>query len=48
MNEKQAEKFGNMPIFRLSTPGCYRSPHPDVRNGYTRMSGTRTSYQSIF
>ncbi|EDN85556.1 hypothetical protein PARMER_03102 [Parabacteroides merdae ATCC 43184] len=37
-----------MPIFRLSTPGCYRSPHPDVRNGYTRMSGTRTSYQSIF
>ena len=31
-----------MPIFRLSTPGCYRSPHPDVRNGYTRMSGMAT------
>ena len=39
---KQAEMVGNTPIFRLSTPGCYRSPHPDVRNGYTRMSGMAT------
>ena len=23
-----------MPIFCLSTPGCYRSPYPDVRNSY--------------
>ena len=34
---KQAEMFRNTPIFRLSTPGCCRSLHPDVRDGYTRM-----------
>ena len=34
---KQAEMVGNTPIFRLSTPGCCHSLHPDVRDGYTRM-----------
>ncbi|EDN87056.1 hypothetical protein PARMER_01386 [Parabacteroides merdae ATCC 43184] len=34
---KQAEMFRNTPIFRLSTPGCSHSLHPDVRDGYTRM-----------
>ena len=34
---KQAEMFRNTPIFRLSTPGCCHSLHPDVRDGYTRM-----------